>query len=176
MYHVITIGWINEKQAAMAEIRHTEEGIHRSNTVEGENCKQENEWSNQKIGRFKKPIEYVSWLWKAWIFHFGHIVPWYLCWMCIVVHCLVSVIKLKDFFCNGFKFVTLGFKAKPNDDTMCAQESSLHTYHIENGYRIISIKIYNIYYQIMSYKRLSRTLSEALQRKNIITPQTIDRW
>jgi hypothetical protein len=29
---------------------------------------------------------------------------------------------------------------------MCAQESSFHTYHIENGYRITNVTIYNIYY------------------------------
>jgi hypothetical protein len=37
----------------------------------------------------KKPIEYV---------------PCFLCWKFIVVHCLVSVLKHKDFFCNAFKF------------------------------------------------------------------------
>jgi hypothetical protein len=29
--------------------------------------------------------------------------------------------------------VTPGFKAKQNAHSMCAQESSLHTYHTENG-------------------------------------------
>jgi hypothetical protein len=29
---------------------------------------------------------------------------------------------------------------------MCAQESSLHTYHIENGYTTTNVSIYNIYY------------------------------
>jgi hypothetical protein len=36
---------------------------------------------------------------------------------------------------------------------MCAQESSLHTYRIENGYRITSVTIYNIYYRIMSLQK-----------------------
>jgi hypothetical protein len=29
---------------------------------------------------------------------------------------------------------------------MYDHESSLHTYHTENGYRIINVSIYNIYY------------------------------
>jgi hypothetical protein len=63
--------------------------------------------------------------------------------------------------------ITPGFKAKPNAHSMCAQESSLHTYHTKNGYRITNVTIYNIYYQIISYKRLSRTLSETSQRKEL---------
>jgi hypothetical protein len=59
---------------------------------------------------------------------------------------------------------------------MCAQKSSLHIYCTENGYRITNITIYNIYYQIISYKRLNRTLSEALQRKDTITPYVINWW
>jgi hypothetical protein len=42
--------------------------------------------------------------------------------------------------------VTPGFKTKPNAHSMCVQESSLHTYRIENKYRIINVTIYNIYY------------------------------
>jgi hypothetical protein len=37
--------------------------------------------------------------------------------------------------------VTPNFKAKPNAHSMCAQESSLHIYHIENGYRITNVTI-----------------------------------
>jgi hypothetical protein len=37
--------------------------------------------------------------------------------------------------------VTPGFKAKPNAHSMCAHESSLHTYRIENGYRITNVTI-----------------------------------
>jgi hypothetical protein len=59
---------------------------------------------------------------------------------------------------------------------MCAQKSSLYTYHTENGYRITNVTIYNIYYRIISYKRVSRTLSEALHQKDTITPQAIERW
>jgi hypothetical protein len=69
--------------------------------------------------------------------------------------------------------VTPGFKAKLNGHSMRVQESSLHTYR-KNGYIITNITIYNIYYRIMSYKRLSRTLSEVLQWKDSITPQAID--
>jgi hypothetical protein len=57
---------------------------------------------------------------------------------------------------------------------MYAQESSLHTYHTENGHRITNVTIYNIYYRIISYKRLSRKLSEVLQWKGATTPQAID--
>jgi hypothetical protein len=41
-------------------------------------------------------------------------------------------------------YVTPGFKAKSNAHSMCAQESSLHTYRIENRYRITNIT--NIFY------------------------------
>jgi hypothetical protein len=43
---------------------------------------------------------------------------------------------------------------------MCAHESSLHTYHVENGYRITYITVYNIYYRIMS---LQKTKSNTLR-------------
>jgi hypothetical protein len=56
---------------------------------------------------------------------------------------------------------------------MCAQESTLHTYRIEYGYRNTNVTIYIIYYRIMSYKRLSQTLLEASQQKDTITPQAI---
>jgi hypothetical protein len=36
---------------------------------------------------------------------------------------------------------------------MCAHGSRLDTYHIENGYMITNITIYNIYYQIMSLQK-----------------------
>jgi hypothetical protein len=39
----------------------------------------------------------------------------------------------------------LVFKPKPNAHSMCADESSLHTYCIENGYRITNVTIYNIF-------------------------------
>jgi hypothetical protein len=42
--------------------------------------------------------------------------------------------------------VTPGFKAKSNAHSMCAHESSLHTYRIENGYKITNVTTYNIYY------------------------------
>jgi hypothetical protein len=37
--------------------------------------------------------------------------------------------------------VTPGFKAKPNAHSMCVKESSLHTYHIENGNGITNVII-----------------------------------
>jgi hypothetical protein len=40
---------------------------------------------------------------------------------------------------GGSSRVTPGFKVKLNDHSMCAQESSLHTYRTENGYRIINV-------------------------------------
>jgi hypothetical protein len=51
------------------------------------------------------------------------------------------------------------FKPKLNAHSICAQESSLHTYHTENGYRITNVIIYNIYYRIMS---LQKTKSNTL--------------
>jgi hypothetical protein len=71
--------------------------------------------------------------------------------------------------------VTPGFKARSNAHSMYVQRSSLHTCHKENEYKNINVIIYNNYYGIMSYKRLSRTLSEALQWKDTINPQAIDR-
>jgi hypothetical protein len=41
--------------------------------------------------------------------------------------------------------VTPGFVAKLNGHSTCAQESSLHTYRTENGYRITNVTIYNIF-------------------------------
>jgi hypothetical protein len=35
----------------------------------------------------------------------------------------------------------LVFKPKPNAHSMCAQESSLHTYRTENGYRITNVSV-----------------------------------
>jgi hypothetical protein len=40
---------------------------------------------------------------------------------------------------------TPGFMAKPNAHSICNQELSLHTYRIENGYRITNVSIYNIF-------------------------------
>jgi hypothetical protein len=57
---------------------------------------------------------------------------------------------------------------------MFAQESSLHTYHTENGYKITNVTIYNIFTEYYLYKRLSQTLSEALQEKDTITTQAIN--
>jgi hypothetical protein len=37
--------------------------------------------------------------------------------------------------------VTPGFNAKLNAHSMCAQESSFHTYRTENKYRIINVSI-----------------------------------
>jgi hypothetical protein len=37
--------------------------------------------------------------------------------------------------------VTPDFEAKLNAHSMCAQESSFHTYHTENGYRITNVSI-----------------------------------
>jgi hypothetical protein len=42
---------------------------------------------------------------------------------------------------------------------MCAQEYSLHTYHTKNGYRIINVTIYSIYYMNnVLHKTKSNTL------------------
>jgi hypothetical protein len=57
---------------------------------------------------------------------------------------------------------------------MCAQESSLHIYHTENGYRITNVTNILFIIQIMSYIRLNQTLSKIHQWKDIITPQAIE--
>jgi hypothetical protein len=44
-----------------------------------------------------------------------------------------------------YTVITPSFKAKLNAHSMCAQESSLHTYRSENGYRISNVSIYIIY-------------------------------
>jgi hypothetical protein len=43
------------------------------------------------------------------------------------------------------KLSHLVFKPKSNVHSMCAQESSLHAYCTENGYRITNIIIYSIF-------------------------------
>jgi hypothetical protein len=43
---------------------------------------------------------------------------------------------------------------------MCAQESSLHTYRTENGYKISNVTIYSIYY---TNKVLQKTKSNTLE-------------
>jgi hypothetical protein len=45
------------------------------------------------------------------------------------------------------------FKSKVNAHSMCAQESSLHTYHIENGYKITNVTIYSIYYHVFCHQK-----------------------
>jgi hypothetical protein len=65
--------------------------------------------------------------------------------------------------CDG----TSSFKVKSNAHNMCAQESSLYTYHIKNRYKITNVIIYNIYYWIMSYKRLSWTLLKAIPNPTV---------
>jgi hypothetical protein len=56
---------------------------------------------------------------------------------------LNAVINLQKY---QAEYVTPGFKVKSNAHTICAQKSSLHTYRIENGYRITNVTIYNICY------------------------------
>jgi hypothetical protein len=55
------------------------------------------------------------------------------------------------------KHVTPSFKVKPNAYSMCAQESSLHTYHTENGYKITNVS-YIYYTNNVLYKTKSNTL------------------
>jgi hypothetical protein len=50
---------------------------------------------------------------------------------------------------------------------MCAQESSLHTYRTENGYRIIIVTIYSIYYRIISLQKTkSNTLGSTVTERH----------
>jgi hypothetical protein len=57
---------------------------------------------------------------------------------------------------------------------MCAQESSFHTYHTENGYKITNITIYNIYNTNNVLQKTKSNTLKTQQQKDIITPQTID--
>jgi hypothetical protein len=41
--------------------------------------------------------------------------------------------------------VTPDFLPKSNAHSMCDQESILHTYHTENGYKITNVIIYNTF-------------------------------
>jgi hypothetical protein len=59
-----------------------------------------------------------------------------------------------------FLVVRPDFKAKPNVHSMCAQTSSLHTYCIENGYKITNVTIYSIYHM---NKVLQKTKSNTLE-------------
>jgi hypothetical protein len=69
--------------------------------------------------------------------------------------------KTKHLQPKGLRWAShLVFKAKPNAHSMCAQESSLHTYCIKNGYRITNATIYSIYYWIIS---LQKTKSNTLE-------------
>jgi hypothetical protein len=57
--------------------------------------------------------------------------------------CLINTLELVLFF-EEFEETKLShpvFKPKPNAHSMCAQESSLHTYHTENGDRITNVSI-----------------------------------
>jgi hypothetical protein len=51
-------------------------------------------------------------------------------------------------------------RPKPSTHSMCAQESSLHTYRTEHGYRIINVSIKNIHY---TNNVLHKTKSETLE-------------
>jgi hypothetical protein len=49
-----------------------------------------------------------------------------------------------DFDSSGLCPVDLSYpvlRPKPSTHSMCAQKSSLHTYHTENGYRITNVTI-----------------------------------
>jgi hypothetical protein len=57
-------------------------------------------------------------------------------------------------------------RSKPSTHSMCAQESSLHTYRTENEYRITNIAIYRIYYEIMSLQKTkSNTLGSLVAKR-----------
>jgi hypothetical protein len=53
-----------------------------------------------------------------------------------------------------------GFKAKPNAHSMRAHESSLYTYHTENGYRITNVNIYYLILNNVLQKTKANTLED----------------
>jgi hypothetical protein len=55
----------------------------------------------------------------------------------------VAFLRSTRLWCHS---VTPNFKVKSNAHSMCAQESSLHTYRTKNGFRIMNVTIYSIYY------------------------------
>jgi hypothetical protein len=57
---------------------------------------------------------------------------------------------------------------------MCAQESSLHTYHIENEYRITNVSIQYIYYMNNVLQKTKSNTLEDISAEDSITPQAID--
>jgi hypothetical protein len=86
----------------------------------------------------------------------------------VVSACNHRLVKLSCVLNLEGRVVTPGVKAKPNAYSMCAQESSFHIYHTENGYIIINVTIYNNNYMINVFnKRLNRTL---LKHSNGKTP------
>jgi hypothetical protein len=57
------------------------------------------------------------------------------------VHRLQKILPIASWVPGYSENAAPGFKAKPNAHSMCAQESSLHTYHTQNGYRITNASI-----------------------------------
>jgi hypothetical protein len=52
------------------------------------------------------------------------------------------VVQANEDVCNAVaESIILGFKTQMSTHSMCAQESSLHIYHSENGYRITNVSI-----------------------------------
>jgi hypothetical protein len=54
--------------------------------------------------------------------------------------------------------------------SICAQESSFHTYCIEHGYRITNVIIYSIYYTNNVLQKTKSNTLETQQRKYTIIP------
>jgi hypothetical protein len=57
------------------------------------------------------------------------------------VHRLRKILPMASWVPGYSENATPGFKAKLNAHSMCAQESSLHTYHTQSGYRITNASI-----------------------------------
>jgi hypothetical protein len=54
----------------------------------------------------------------------------------------VEVVQANEDVCNAVaESIIPGFKTQMSTHSMCAQESSLHIYHSENGYRITNVSI-----------------------------------
>jgi hypothetical protein len=58
---------------------------------------------------------------------------------------------------------------------MCAQESNLHTYCLENGYRITNVtNIYSIYYMNNVLQKTKLNTLDNIAAEDSVTPQSID--
>jgi hypothetical protein len=112
----------------------------------------------------KVPLELLGWVFNTYF-------------IILSGHGLDVILGMKWMKLHKAVLSHLVLKPKLNAHSTCAQESSFHTNHTENGYRITNVTIYNIYYtnNVLNKILESNTL-KTHQQKDTITPQAIDRW